>query len=143
MTTSAPSWEAELGFAVLELNGERGERPRRRSDRGSAGRPKLVDRGRAVAVTRDDEPVFVRGDDGQAAVVDTELHEDPLHVGLHRLATDREQRGDLLIGPPVRHQHQHLALPLGQLCERRGGRVIDVRLRTPSHADPGGLLVVR
>jgi hypothetical protein len=69
----------------------------------------------------DPEPV---GDGGRLdPVADAELAEDVGDVHGGRLGADEQRLGDLGVGPPERHQRQHLLLAGGEAeaVERRGG----------------------
>ena len=68
-------------------------------------------------------PALVRQDDRLDPVAQLELGEDPADVGLHRRLRDVHPGGDLGVGEPLRHQQQHLPLPLGELGQPGiGGR---------------------
>src|SRR3712207_4783207 len=54
-------------------------------------------------------------DRGLGAVLQVELAQHVADVPLDRLLADRQFRGDLPVGAPLRDQAQHLLLPLGQV----------------------------
>ncbi len=67
-------------------------------------------------------PCLLRAQHGLGAVGDLQLRADVGHVVLHRLQRHGKPLGDLGVAAAVREQRQHLALTLGELWERRGGR---------------------
>src|SRR5690606_26886995 len=77
--------------------GPEGNRPPGRRRRGSAG-----------------HPVPHRPQGGLGAVREVQLHQDVGDVRLHRLLGEHQGAGDLAVGPAVRYQPEHLALPVGE-----------------------------
>ena len=58
---------------------------------------------------------------GLHTVAELELHQHPADVGLHRRLAEVQRRGDLAVRQAPGHEHEHLALALGEL--RRGRRL--------------------
>src|SRR3954447_16225749 len=61
-----------------------------------------------------DDPALQRLADRLGAAIDVELLEEDIGVELDRALGDEELLGDLLVAVALRHQPEHLHLPLGQ-----------------------------
>src|SRR5690625_4146933 len=89
--------------------------------RGSYGRRVVgYDRGGTRLRSGSHEPRFIGDDDGLDSVTCPQLREHSPDVGLHGRLRHVQLRRDLLVRPAAGHEHEDLALAVGERIEHRG-----------------------
>jgi hypothetical protein len=80
-----------------------------------------------------DEPGLISEHDRLDPVAQSQLAQDPGHVGLHRRLAQRQRRGQLGVAQPPRDQAEHLELPRRE----HGQALVVVSRREPLHQAAG------
>jgi hypothetical protein len=80
-----------------------------------------------------DEPGLIGQHDRLDPVAQSQLAQDPGHVGLHRRLAQRQRRGQLGVAQPPRDQAEHLELPRRE----HGQTLVIVSRREPLHQAAG------